>query len=134
MTSMNATVVTEFWHKLWNDRDLDHLDRLVAPGLRWRGSLGTGSTGPEGLRQYMRQVLETFADFRCQIDELIDCGDRVVTRLTFTGRHQGQVFGAAPTGRTFSYPAVAILRLEAGLIAEAFVVGDTHALYRQLTE
>ncbi len=59
-------------------------------------------------------------------------GDKIVARLTWSGTHNGELFGIAPTGRRVSYVGAAIFRLRRGKIQSAWVVGDTQELWRAL--
>ena len=59
-------------------------------------------------------------------------GDRVVTRLSGSGRHTGPVLGAAPTGRRLQWTAIVISRFVDGKIAEEWVEFDALSLLQQL--
>ena len=48
--------------------------------------------GPEGFTDYMRAVYEAFADYRPQIEEFLDAGDKVITLAVESGR--GRTSGA----------------------------------------
>jgi ketosteroid isomerase-like protein len=45
--------------------------------------------GPEGVRRFWAQWEELFDDLRIEPEELIEVGDRIVSRLHFTGRGKG---------------------------------------------
>ena len=51
---------------------------------------------------------EVFPDLRLTIADQIAAGDKVVTRMTFHGTHQGACFGIAPTGRHVTWQGIAI--------------------------
>src|SRR5262249_39446424 len=93
---------------------------------------GVSVQGRDGFRDYMRTVRRAFPDFHNQVEEIIAEGDRVVARLTYTGTHQGELFGVAATGRKVSYAGVAIFRIAGAAIAEGWVLGDLHGLIQQL--
>jgi predicted ester cyclase len=80
----------------------------------------------------MRSVRQPFPDFHNHIEDLIAEGDQVVARLTYTGTHQGVLFGMDPTGRQVSYAGVAISRIAEGRIVRGWVLGDVNGLVRQL--
>jgi predicted ester cyclase len=81
----------------------------------------------------MRAVRRAFPDFHNRIEELVAEGDKVVVRLTYTGTHHGELFGVGPTGTRVTYAGVAIFRIEAGRIAEGWVLGDLFGLRQQLS-
>jgi steroid delta-isomerase-like uncharacterized protein len=132
VSERNTDTIRRFYDELWNRWDLGLADEIVAPDVRFRGSLGTTLQGREAFRGYVERVRAAFPDWHNQIDELIDAGDRVVARMTYSGTHQGQLFDVGPTGRRVSYVGVAIFRLRNGTIEEAWVVGDTQELWRGL--
>ena len=54
--------------------------------------------GPEGFKEYVRAYRSAFSDLHIQIEDQIAEGDKVVTRWTGTGTHDGDLAGIAPTG------------------------------------
>ena len=59
-------------------------------------------------------------------------GDKVVTRLSGSGRHTGELMGAAPTGKTIKFTAVVISRFVGGKIAEEWAEFDALSFLQQL--
>jgi ketosteroid isomerase-like protein len=45
--------------------------------------------GPDGVRSYMAQVYEAFEDYRPEVEELLDAGDKVITLAIEHGRGRG---------------------------------------------
>lgn len=128
----NKTLVRQYYEEMWNRWDFTLADKLLADDLTFRGSLGTTCRGRAEFQKYMRAIHAAFPDFYNRIDDLVTEGDTVVARLTYSGTHQCELFGIAATGRRVSYVGVAIFRLAAGRIAEAWVLGDVHGLIQQL--
>jgi steroid delta-isomerase-like uncharacterized protein len=125
-------LVRRYYEVLWNRWDFALADELIAESVVFRGSLGIRVQGRDGFKEYMRTVRAAFPDFHNRIEELIAENDRVATRLTYTGTHQGEVLGIAPTGRQVSYAGVALFRLVENRIAEGWVRGEIHVLVQQL--
>jgi steroid delta-isomerase-like uncharacterized protein len=128
-----SDLVRRFYEELWNRWDLAAADEILAPDLRFRGTLGTSLVGVEAFRSYVERVRAAFPDWHNQIEELIDAGETVVARLTFSGTHRGELLGVAATGARVEYAGIAIFRLDGGRITEAWVVGDTQELWRALS-
>ena len=82
--------------------------------------------------RYVEAVRGAFPDWRNRIDEILAVEDRVVARMTWSGTHRGRLGEIEPTGAHVEYCGAAFFRLAAGAIEEAWVVGDTHALWRAL--
>lgn len=132
LTELNKAVIRRFYDELWNRWDLPVAEEIIAPDIRFRGSLGTSLTGIEQFKRYVEQVHAAFPDWHNRVDELIAEGEKVVARITWHGTHSGDLFGVAPTGSHVTYVGAAIFRLRDGKIQEGWVVGDTQELWRAL--
>lgn len=130
MSGANVAVIRRFYEELWNRWDVAVAEEILAPELRFRGSLGTAIEGRPAFVSYVHRIREAFPDWHNQIDELIAADERVVARLTWTGTHRGVLLGIPPTGRTVTYVGAAFFRVCAGKIQEGWVVGDTQELWR----
>jgi predicted ester cyclase len=107
-------------------------DEIIAEGVRFRGTLGSTLEGRDAFKGYVETVRRAFPDWHNRIDEIICCGERVVTRMTWSGTHKGNLIEIGPTGARVEYVGAAIFRLADGRIEEAWVVGDTQELWRAL--
>lgn len=52
--------------------------------------------------------------------------------FTFTGTHNGALFGLASTGRTISIRQIAIYRLEGGQVVDEWEISDQLRLMQQI--
>lgn len=128
----NVDVVRRFYEELWNEWRLDVAPEIVAADVRFRGSFGSDMVGRTELLGYVERVRGAFPDWHNRIDETIATGDRVVTRMTWSGTHRGLLGEIEPTGVHVEYCGAAFFRLASGMIEEAWVVGDTQELWRAL--
>ena len=64
-------------------------------------------------------------DARVIISDLIAEGDKVAVRYTIEGTHEGDLFGAPPTGQRVSIESFTVERLSDGKIREHWRVTDT---------
>jgi steroid delta-isomerase-like uncharacterized protein len=131
-TDANEAVVQRFYEELWNEWRFDVAAEIVAPDVRFRGSLGSALAGREELLRYVETVADAFPDWHNRIDEMLAAGDRVATRMTWSGTHRGPLGGIEPTGAAVEYSGAAFFHLSNGMIEEAWVVGDTAELWRAL--
>ncbi|HEY3501777.1 MAG TPA: ester cyclase [Actinocatenispora sp.] len=88
---------------------------------------------PGAAFEAIRQQLAAFDPLLMRVDELIAEGDRVVARLTMTGRHGGtHPRMPTPTGRTFAVEAIFVFTLADGRITQIRAVSDRLGLFLQL--
>lgn len=66
------------------------------------------------------------------IEDLIEEGDRVVSRQTLIATHRGPYQGIPPTGARVSLELMEIVRFRQGRIAERWVTFDRGGLFTQL--
>ncbi len=88
--------------------------------------------GPENLKEPVIMRRNAFPDLTVTIDDQVAEGDRVVTRLTFSGTHKGDYRGVAATGKYASWGQIAIARIENGKIVESWRIPDRLGLRQQL--
>ncbi len=74
------------------------------------------------------------ADCRCDIDDLIVDDDRVAARYTTRARHVGELFGAAPSGRTVTFTGIEVYRLLDGKIVEYWGEANMSDLFASSAE
>jgi predicted ester cyclase len=132
VTAVGSRVVRVFYEELWNQGRLELADEILSPAIRFRGSRGTILTGRAAFTGYARTTLAAFPDWHNRIDELLAVDDRVVTRMTWTGTHTGTFAGLDPTGARVEYVGAGFFRVSAGLIEEAWIVGDSQTFWQAL--
>jgi predicted ester cyclase len=131
-SNTSEAVIRRFYEELWNRWRLGLADEIVSATIRFRGSLGSTLVGREQFKGYVETVRAAFPDWQNRIDEILAVEDRVVTRITWSGTHQGMLGDIEPTGARVEYRGAAFFRLADGVIEEAWVVGDTQELWRAL--
>lgn len=113
-----------FYAEAINARDPGACHRLLAPHFRHNGV----ERGRDGQAQAVADFLAGFSDLRHDIVKLLAEGDLVAAHQRWTGTHDGPFMGFAPSGKQISFASTAILRVEQGLIGEAWDVIDLSLL------
>lgn len=88
--------------------------------------------GREAYRASAEVFGAAFPRLRIRIDDQIAEGDRVVTRWTASGRHDGELFGRPATGKQVEFTGIDIHRVRDGRIVEEWASWDALGLMRQL--
>ncbi|MGB9941191.1 ester cyclase [Methanosarcina sp.] len=128
----NKSVLRRFWEEVFNGKKLATIDELFAPDWVYHGAGGQEIHGPEELKQFLSIYFDAFPDFRADVEDLIAEGDRVASRATCYGTHQGELMGIAPTGRQVTVPVICISRLADNKIVEDFELVDIFGMLQQL--
>jgi steroid delta-isomerase-like uncharacterized protein len=81
---------------------------------------------------FMKEFTESFPDSRITIDDCISEGDKVATRWTLTGTHEGTFNGIPATGRQVKFTGVEFNQLKDGRFVEHCSMFDNLALLGQI--
>jgi len=95
-------------------------------------SPATGELKREALKQFMASLLAAFPDGRWTIEGQVAEGDKVATRWSFTGTHQGELMGVAPTGKRVTASGMVIDRIVEGKIVEEWEEWDALGMMQQM--
>lgn len=128
----NKALVRRFYEEI-DKGNIEAMDELVAgdyvdhnpppfPGL---------ASGREGLKQAFKLFLEATPGHH-EIEEQIAEGDKVVTRLTSYGKHEGDLPGAPRTGRDLKMTSITIHRVVNGRLVEKWSAKDELGLLIQI--
>jgi steroid delta-isomerase-like uncharacterized protein len=133
-TSNKATV--RRFHDATNTGDAEliskMIDELVDPDALIRTPLPVDASGAQLLKEVFHRLHRAFPDLQITIEDLIEEGDKVVSRNTVTGTHLGEYMGIPPTGRSVTYNEIFILRFTGGRITETWGIVDVFSQMKQV--
>lgn len=101
----------------------DYIDHNALPGM---------PNGPEGFKQTAAMYRAAFPDIHITIEDQLAEGDKVVTRWTGSGTHQGELMGIPPTGKQVTVTGIGIDRIANGKIVEHWEIFDQLGMMQQL--
>ena len=123
-------------HDAINTGDAEHIsntiDEVVEPDVVIRTPLPVEATGAQALKEVFARLHRAFPDLHIAVEDMIAEGDKVVSRNSVTGTHQGEYLGRPPTGKSIVYNEIFIFRFAAGRVAETWGVVDVLSQMRQL--
>jgi predicted ester cyclase len=131
-TEENKALMRRLTEEIWNKKNLALVDELIDAKFIEHGIGGPDLKGPEEFKQFVNMVATTFPDFHMTIDDTVAEGDRVVSRMTMRGTHQGAFMGIAPTGKKVTVIGVKITRFAGGKMVESWMVNDTLGMMQQI--
>jgi len=131
-TESNKALVRRFYEEI-DKGNIDAMDELVAenyldhspppfPGL---------APGREGLKQGFRIFWKATPGYH-RIEEQIAEGNKVVTRMTSVGKHEGDLPGAPRTGNDLKMTSITIHRIENGKLVEKWSEKDVLGFLQQI--
>lgn len=124
-TEANKALIRSYYEEVWNKHQPSAADRFVATNF-----IEHNPRLPQGLagrKQFVAAVLAAFSDYHGELQELLAEGDKVVTRVQWTGTQDGPYDGRPATGSKLMFSTADFFRIENGKIAEHWDVVDTLA-------
>jgi steroid delta-isomerase-like uncharacterized protein len=129
MSEENKALARRSWEAPEN---LDIIDEVYTADVVWHEP-DQEIRGLEQAKQFVTTYNSAFPDLNATVEDVIAEGDKVVTRWTIRGTHQGEIeeFGP-PTGRQAELQGITIHRIEDGKIVEEWNRYDNLSLLQQL--
>ena len=129
---MHKEQVRKFYEILWDAHDEVAIPTVLHENFTFRGSLGQEKKGHAGFAEYVDMVHKALGEYRCIIEELVAEQNKVFAKMAFTGIHQADFMGYAPTQKRLSWNGCALFTFDGKLIKDVWVLGDLKALEEQL--
>ena len=120
----NKAVIRRLFEEVYNGQNFDALDELVAEDVVNHSATDEHKRGIEGFRHVMEWGAALMPDGRYEILDMIAEGEMVACRVMVSGTQEGEVFGIAPTGKSFSAEHVHWHRVAGGKLVERWAVRD----------
>jgi predicted ester cyclase len=100
-TEENVSAVRDFIERAWNAGEEDVFEEHLSPDFAHPG-------GREGFKAMVLGFRSAFPNLAMEVHDMFGAGEKVVTRFTVRGTHQGEFLGIAPTGRSVEFDGIAI--------------------------
>src|SRR5918992_6294814 len=113
----NKAIMRQYFEGAWEQGNLELLDELLAPDyVNHTPATPELPTGPEGVKGVVSMFRGGMPDLRVVIEDMIAEDDKVATRYTLEGTHEGELFGVPPTGKRLSFKSISVERVSGGKI------------------
>ena len=131
-SEQNKTIVRRLIEEAWKG-DLSVVDELIDRDyVGYDPSIPEPLRGPDGFKENVATYRAAYSDARITVDEQIAEGDKVVTRWTGRGTHDGDLMGVAPTGKQVTVSGLTLSRLANGKVIEEYTNWDTFGMMQKL--
>jgi steroid delta-isomerase-like uncharacterized protein len=129
MSEENKSLALRSWESVENPGSLDE---VYASDVVWHNPEGD-IQGLEEAEQFVAMIKTAFPDMSATVEDVVAEGDKVVTRVTIRGTHQGEVEEYGPTtGRRVESQGLCLQRIEGGKIVEEWNSYDNLSVLQQL--
>jgi steroid delta-isomerase-like uncharacterized protein len=131
--SDNKAVMLRLYEEVFTQGNIDLMDEIVADDFVEHEELPPGiPQGKEAPRALMTMMRGAFPDFHAAVEEMLQDGNKVITRARFSGTHEGEFMGIPPTGKRFDIPVIDIVEFRDGKAIAHWGVMDMAGMMAQL--
>ncbi len=128
----NKTIARRFNEDVWGRGDQAALEELLDPDFVDHDALPGQGPGREGHKQILAAFRGAFPDLNVTTEDIVAEGEKVVSRWTARGTHQGELLGIAPTGNGVTIKGIDVLRVAEGRIVERWAQFNDLEMMQQL--
>jgi steroid delta-isomerase-like uncharacterized protein len=128
----NKALVRRFVDEVQSGGNVDVIDELCSPEFVNHSAPSGVPSNREGVKQVTAMFRQAFLDSYFTVEDMVAEGDKVATRKTFRGTHQGEFMGIPPTGQQVSIGLIDIVRIADGKVVEHWSIGDNLGMLQQL--
>ena len=130
----NKAVVRRFNSEVIQGGDRQAFEALMSPDFVNHSAPPGSPSGPESMWNTFQNVLRpALSGLTITIHDQVGEDDRVTTRKTISGTHDGPLMGVAPTGREIAIEVIDIVRVEDGRYREHWGVNSLATVLARLT-
>jgi steroid delta-isomerase-like uncharacterized protein len=132
-TEENKALARRLIEEAWNQGNLAVVDELLAHDhVPHHSLIGDQPPSRELYKQFILRTRTAFPDLHATIEDQIAEGDKVMTRWSVQGTHQGVFRGHSPTGNQMRVTGIVVDRIVDGKAVEGWMEMDTQDQMQQL--
>ncbi len=118
MSESNAAIIRRIYEQGFNEGEASVYDEFYSPAFRHHNkTIHDVSRGGEGEKESMRRFRKAIPDVHFSIIDCLANQDKVMVHLKVTGT-ASETFPPIEAGERIDFRAVALFRIEDGLVAE----------------
>lgn len=126
-------VMRRIYAEVFTQGNVDLIDKLMDEDFVEHEDVPPGiPPGREASKAMIAMMRSAFPDFRADVDELLQDGNKVIARARFSGTHQGEFMGMPATGNAFDINVIDIIEFQGDKAIAHWGVMDTAKMMEQL--
>jgi steroid delta-isomerase-like uncharacterized protein len=130
MTEENKAIARNFL-RMFELGDPGMADQIVAADY-YNHDAPDPNIGSEGVKAAVARFKKAFPDAQVTMTYQLAEGDKVASRYTWNGTHQGEFFGVPATGKRVNWTVTTTFRIADGKIRETWINYDRLGVLQQL--
>ena len=132
MSKENVAISRRIMDEVWNQGNMAVADELIAADVVDNNAPPGFPPGREGFKAQVNMYHTAFPGVRMVVEDQIAEGDKVVTRWSGHGTHQGELMGIPPTGKQVRVTGISIERYAGGKVVETWNNFDQLGMLQQM--
>ena len=134
ITSHDARALVERLFEAMNERNLDHLDQIVADDFvrHCEATPALDIRSLEDLKAFLRADATSFPDNVQTLTHLAAEGDLIGVFATYEGTHLGPLGPFEPTGKRAKFDFAGMFKVSNGKLSEFWITWDNMTILGQL--
>ena len=132
MSEANKQIAARMPLEAFNQGRLEVVDEVLSPGFEDHDLPPGLPPGREGVKALISAVRSAFPDINNTIVRQIAEGDVVVNHIRATGTMTGDFMGMKATGKSATWDAIHMVRLQDGKVAEHWAAQDQLGMLQQV--
>ena len=127
-------LVKVFIGEIWNRGEIESIEKVCSPRLRFNGHIGLERVGHDGFSRMVTTVRSSLEGYHCEIHSMVVEGRKCFCRLKFTGKHVGMLMGYPPTHKLVAWMGASEFTIcpRKKQILKVWELGDIKTLENQL--
>lgn len=132
LSSGNEKLARELLEEIFNRKNLSSLDRFVSRDVKYFDTFNGEKRGIEGMRSALQLFITGAPDVHMTVEQVIESGDNVVTKETYTGTNTGSLPNLPATGKRFTVQGVTITKIVNGKTVDVYHLGEDLSFMQQI--
>ena len=127
----NKDAMRSFFGEVISQGKVDILDQIATVDFHYHDGDHHVTSAAE-MKDLIIGYRVSFPDLQATVADILGEGDKVATRVNFTGTHNGELMGVAPTSTPVTFTLTMVSRFRGDRIAEVWINWDALTVLQQI--
>ncbi len=127
----NKETMRSFFGEVISQGKVDLLDEMATEDFHYHDGDHVVTSAAE-MKNLVAGYRVSFPDLQGNIEDVLGEGDKVATRVKFTGTHKGELMGVAPTGLPITFTLTMVSRFRGDRISAVWINWDALTVLQQI--